>query len=70
LKWIVKKVSPSKVAYYQGVDLVIHMFLCYLGNLVHNKVDTLNNIVDSLTKFVSIEKFSWCREAMGIVSLV
>jgi hypothetical protein len=33
------------------------------------KVDTLKNIVDSLTKSVSTEKFSWCREAMGIVAL-
>ena len=33
------------------------------------KVDTLENVVDSLTKFVSIEKFSWCRAAMGIFAL-
>jgi hypothetical protein len=33
------------------------------------KVDTLENIVDSLTKSMSVVKFSWCREAMGIVSL-
>jgi hypothetical protein len=25
------------------------------------KVDTLKNVVDSLTKSVSTEKFSWCR---------
>jgi hypothetical protein len=33
------------------------------------KVDTLENITDSLTKFVSVVKFSWCKEAMGIASL-
>ena len=33
------------------------------------KVDTLKNIVDALTKSVSSEKFSWCREAMGISGL-
>jgi hypothetical protein len=33
------------------------------------KVDTLKNVVDSLTKSVSTEKFSWCRETMGIASL-
>jgi hypothetical protein len=33
------------------------------------KVDTLKNVVDSLTKYVSIEKFSWCIEAMDITSL-
>eukprot|EP00253_Pinus_taeda_P035546 PITA_35546 len=33
------------------------------------KVDTLKNIADALTKFVSSEKFSWCRETMGIAGL-
>ena len=32
-------------------------------------VDTLENVIDSLTKYVSTEKFSWCRETMGISSL-
>ena len=30
------------------------------------KVDILKNIGDALTKSVSFEKFSWCRETMGI----
>ena len=33
------------------------------------KVDTLKNVADSLTKFVSIEKFSWCIGSMGIGAL-
>eukprot|EP00253_Pinus_taeda_P033647 PITA_33647 len=33
------------------------------------KVHTLKNTADALTKFVSSEKFSWCRETMGIVGL-
>jgi hypothetical protein len=33
------------------------------------KVDTLNNVVDSLTKSVSTEKFSCCRGSMGIDAL-
>ena len=33
------------------------------------KVDTLKNVVYSLTKYVSTDKFSWCRGSMGIVSL-
>ena len=33
------------------------------------KVDTLKNTVDALTKFVSSEKFSRCRETMGIARL-
>ena len=34
------------------------------------KVDTLNNVSDSLTKYVSTKKFSWCRGSMGIVDYV
>jgi len=33
------------------------------------KVDTLKNTADALTKCVSSEKFSWCREIMGITRL-
>jgi hypothetical protein len=33
------------------------------------KVDTLKNVADSLTKYVITEKFSWCRESMGIAAL-
>ena len=33
------------------------------------KVDTLNNVADLLTKFVSTKKFSWCRVAMDVSSL-
>eukprot|EP00253_Pinus_taeda_P034930 PITA_34930 len=33
------------------------------------KVDTLKNIADVLTKYVSSENFSWCRETMGISRL-
>jgi hypothetical protein len=33
------------------------------------KVDTLKNITDPLKNFVSTEKFSWCRGAMGIATL-
>jgi hypothetical protein len=33
------------------------------------KVDSLENVVDSLRKFVSIENFSWHKGSMGISSL-
>eukprot|EP00253_Pinus_taeda_P010775 PITA_10775 len=33
------------------------------------KVDTLKNTADALTKSMSSEKFSWCRETMGISGL-
>ena len=32
-------------------------------------MDTLNNVSDALTKFVSTKKFSWCRETMGVARL-
>jgi hypothetical protein len=32
------------------------------------KVDTLKNVADSLTKSVSTEKFPWCRVTMGIAA--
>jgi len=33
------------------------------------KVDTLKNVANSLTKSVSTENFSWCRVTMGIAAL-
>eukprot|EP00253_Pinus_taeda_P035996 PITA_35996 len=33
------------------------------------KVDTLKNTANSLTRFVSSEKFSWSRETMGVAGL-
>jgi hypothetical protein len=33
------------------------------------KVETLKNVANSLTKFVSTKKFSLCRETMGIIAL-
>ena len=33
------------------------------------KVETLKNTADALTKSVSSQKFSWCRETMGISGL-
>eukprot|EP00253_Pinus_taeda_P027073 PITA_27073 len=33
------------------------------------KVDTLENTTDALTKILGSEKYSWCRETMGIAGL-
>ena len=33
------------------------------------KVNTLKNVTDLLTKSVSTKKFSWCRVTMGIAAL-
>jgi hypothetical protein len=32
------------------------------------KVDTLENIEESLTRSMSVVNFSWCKETMGIFS--
>ena len=36
------------------------------GNVKLVKVETLVNVDDALTKHVSIEKFKWCLESMGL----
>lgn len=33
------------------------------------KVDTLKNVVDMLTKSISTKKFCWCRDSMGLAIL-
>ena len=35
-------------------------------NVLWEKVDTLDNVADSLKTYVSTKKFSWCGEVMGI----
>jgi hypothetical protein len=39
------------------------------NKLLLMKVETLKNVANSLTKYVSTENFSWCRLLMGIVVL-
>lgn len=36
------------------------------GKVKMEKVETLVNVVDALTKLVSTEKFKWCSESMGL----
>jgi hypothetical protein len=33
------------------------------------KVDNLNNVAKLLMKSINTEKFSWCRQSMGIYAL-
>jgi hypothetical protein len=53
------------------VDIQYHFVRDMVENkkVLLEKVDILENIEDSLTKSVSVMKFSCCREAMGIASL-
>lgn len=48
---------------------VQYYFVCDMvedGKVNLEKVDTLENIVDALTKPVSIDKFRWCASSMGL----
>jgi hypothetical protein len=41
-----------------------------INKVLLDKLDTLENIEDSLTKSMSDVNLSWCIEAMGIIALV
>jgi hypothetical protein len=38
------------------------------GKVILDKVDTLQNVVDALKKLMSIDKFKWHCESMGIMA--
>jgi hypothetical protein len=63
--------NPSYHSKTKHIDVQYH----FVRDMVEEKkvflekFDTLKNVSDSLTKSVSIEKFFWCRETMGIVAL-
>jgi hypothetical protein len=65
----------SKNPSYHSKTKHIDVQYCFIGDMVERnkvlleKVDTSENIADSLTKSMSVVKFSWCREAMGIDAL-
>eukprot|EP00253_Pinus_taeda_P023287 PITA_23287 len=63
--------KPTYHSKTKHIDVQYH-FVRDIGEdkkLLLVKVDTLNNIADALKKCVSTEKFSWCRETMGVVGL-
>ena len=63
--------NPSYHAKTKHIDVQYHFVrdMVEEKKVLLEKVGTLKNVADSLTKSVSIEKFSWCRESMGIDSL-
>jgi hypothetical protein len=63
--------NPAYHSKTKHIDVQYHFVrdMVESNKVLLEKVDTLENIEDSLTKSVSVVKFSWCREAMGIVSL-
>jgi hypothetical protein len=63
--------NPSYHSKTKHIDVQYHFMrdMEESNKVLLEKVDMLENIPDSLTKSLSVVKFSWCREAMGIVSL-
>jgi hypothetical protein len=63
--------NPTYHSKTKNIDLQYHFVrdMVEENKVLLMKVDTLKNVADSLTKFVSTEKFSWCRGSMGIAAL-
>ena len=63
--------NPSYHSRTKHIDVQYHFVRDMVESMkvLLEKVDTLENVADSLTKSVSTKKFSWCREAMGISDL-
>ena len=63
--------NPSYHSKMKHVDVQYHFVrdMVEIKKVFLDEVDTSDNLANSLTKSVSIEKLSWCREAMGIFSL-
>jgi hypothetical protein len=63
--------NPTYHSKTKHIDIQYHFVrdMVEEKKLLLMKVDTLKNFADSLTKYVSTEKLSWCRGSMGIVAL-
>ena len=65
---------PKNLTYHSNtkhIDIQYH-FVKYVveeNKVLLMKVYTLKNVADSLTKYVSIDKFSWSRGSMGIAAM-
>jgi hypothetical protein len=71
-----REILMEKNPYYHSntkhIDLQYHFMrdIVERNKVLLENVDMLENITNSLTKYVSVVKFSWCIQEMGIVSLV
>jgi hypothetical protein len=63
--------NPKYHSRMKNIDVKHHFIrdMVEIKKVLLEKVDILENILDSLTKFVSSMKFSWCIKSMGIISL-
>eukprot|EP00253_Pinus_taeda_P022017 PITA_22017 len=63
--------NPAYHSKTKNIDVQYH----FVRDMIEEKkvllvnVDTLKNVAYALTKSMSIEKFSWCREIMGIIGM-
>ena len=64
--------NPTYHSKNKHIDVQYHFMreMVESNKVLLEKVDTLENIADSFSKFLSVVKLSSCREAVGIVSLV
>jgi dynactin complex subunit len=63
--------NPTYHSKTKNIDLKYHFVrdMVERNKVLQEKVDTLEDIADSLTKSMSDAMFSWCREEMGIATL-
>ena len=63
--------NPAYHSKTKHIDVQYHFvrYMVEAKRVLLVKVDTLKNVADALTKFVSTQKFSWCREIMGVAKL-
>ena len=63
--------NPAYHSKTKHIDVQYHFVrdMVEQNRVLLEKVDTLENVADSLTKFVSTQKFSWCRENIAIAAL-
>ena len=63
--------NPTYHSKTKHIDLQYHFVrdMVERNKVLLEKVDTLENIADSLNKSMSVVKLSWCKEEMGNISL-
>ena len=62
--------NPTFHARTKHIDVQFHFVRDMVedGKVNLEKVDTVKNVADALTKPVGTEKFRWCSESMGLVA--
>ena len=63
--------NPSHNLKTKHIDVQYHFVRVMAENhkVSQEKVDTMNNVANLLTKSMSIEKFYWCREMVVLLAL-